>query len=227
MKAESIVQENTDARIIIVDDHPLIREGIAQALTRQGGWTICGETGRISKAMQLVDTSKPDLVLIDISLEDGSGLDLIELLAKRHPNLPIVVITMHDEPMYVERAFKVGARGYFSKRESIRNLAQALQSVLEGKIFVSEFAANRVFQAMKTDDNEPSISPTKVLSRRELEIFQLLGEGLRRHQIAERLHLSVKTVGTHFERMKFKLELDSAGDLARSAIHWARKQTPS
>lgn len=214
-------------RIMIVDDHPLVREGIAHALMRDGDMDVCGETDGIADTKKQLDYFNPDLMIVDISLNDGNGLDLLEYLTRERPHMPVVVVTMHDEPMYVEKAFKLGAKGYFSKRESIRNLNRAVRNVMEGEMYVSKFAAESVFQAMNSEKEPLLVEPRDLLSKREMEIFMLLGEGKRRYQIADELSMSVKTVGTHFERMKNKLELNSAGDLTQFAIQWTRSNATS
>lgn len=209
-------------RILIVDDHPVIRAGIGAVINNEPDMKICAEAAGQQQAWQAIQESPPDLAIIDISLEEGSGFSLIRRI--RTANLPveILVLSMHDESLYAERALRAGARGYISKQEATDHVATAIRKVLAGKIYLSEAMTERLLLgiAQNADHSDGDDSPISRLSDRELEVFWLIGEGVGATEIANRLHLSVKTIETHRDRIKKKLGLDSASELNRFAMQW-------
>ncbi len=212
------------ARIVIVDDHPIVRQGLIAVLSEYPDLQVCGEAATIVEALKLIDTEHPDLAIIDLSLADGSGLDLIKQIHCRPIPTKMLVLSMSDESHYAERVLRAGAMGYLHKQEARKKLIDAIHQVLAGNIFVSEAMNNRLLQQAITGKQPLIQSPLTTLSNRELEVFELLGQGLDSHEIADRLHVGVKTVETHRHRMKDKLELKSSLELVRHATEWFLKR---
>jgi len=210
--------------ILVVDDHSVVREGVVLTLEREEDLSVCGEAEDLVQARAILTETPPDLILLDISLskEKETGLDFLRELRQKENRVPVMVLSMYEEPIYVEKALKEGARGYFLKSESIRSLPEAIRKVMEGKIYLSEFLASTLIEN-RYSPGQDSIDPASVLSKREMEIFELLALGFRRSQVAEQLFMSVKTVGSHFERMKSKLNQKSLRDLMQFAVSWGRK----
>jgi DNA-binding NarL/FixJ family response regulator len=214
---------NQPSRILIVDDHPLVRAGLKSLIDAEPDLTICAEVGNVRDAIEVARETSPDLALIDISLEDGSGIELIKRLKVHAPELKMLVCSMHDESLFAERAINAGARGYVNKHQVTEQVLDAIRQVLAGRIYLSEKMVERVINgfAKKKDGAASSIED---LSDRELEVFGLIGQGLSTSKIAERLHLSVKTVETHREKIKRKLQLATGGELVRHAVQWHIEQ---
>jgi DNA-binding NarL/FixJ family response regulator len=214
---------NQPSRILIVDDHPLVRAGLRALIEAEPDLTICGEVSNARDAIEMARDQEPDLALIDISLEDGSGIELIKRLKVHSPELKMLVCSMHDESLFAERAINAGARGYVNKHQVTEQVLDAIRQVLTGRIYLSEKMVERVINgfAKKKDGAASSIED---LSDRELEVFGLIGQGLSTSKIAERLHLSVKTVETHREKIKRKLQLATGGELVRHAVQWHIEQ---
>lgn len=212
------------SKVFLVDDHPLVREWLANLINQQPDLEICGETGEKKGALELLAAARPDIAVVDISLEGGSGLELIKEIRSLQPNVILIVLSMHDETLYAERALRAGARGYVMKREATKKILQAIRCVLGGKIYVSEKIA--ALMAEKFVEGRPSgpISPLEQLSDRELEVFQLLGRGYATRRIAEELHVSFKTVQSFSARIKEKLKLANATELLREAVRWHDSQ---
>jgi DNA-binding NarL/FixJ family response regulator len=208
------------SKILLVDDHPLVREWLANLINEQFDLHVCGEASNAPQAFELIGTAKPDIVIVDISLEGGSGIELIKSIKATNPGVAMIVLSMHDESLYAERALRAGARGYIMKREATKKILQAIRSVLEGKLYISEKISDAM--AEKFVEGRPATisSPAEQLSDRELEIFQLLGHGRNTRQIADHLHIGFKTVQTYCARIKEKLELDNATQLLHEAIRW-------
>jgi DNA-binding NarL/FixJ family response regulator len=208
------------SKILLVDDHPLVREWLANLINEQSDLHVCGEASNAPQAFELIGTCKPDIVIVDISLEGGSGIELIKSIKATNPGVAMIVLSMHDESLYAERALRAGARGYIMKREATKKILQAIRSVLEGKLYISDKISDAM--AEKFVEGRPATisSPTEQLSDRELEIFQLLGHGRNTRQIADHLHIGFKTVQTYCARIKEKLELDNATQLLHEAIRW-------
>lgn len=206
-------------RILIVDDHPLVRLGFSQLLSDEADLQVCGEAESVAEALQLVEDLEPDLLVVDISLKGTSGLELIKQLRSRRPHLPMLVCSMHDESLFAERALRAGARGYIGKREAPDDLVTAVRAVHAGKRYLSpRFAARLEAAGLGARDELPE--PVGTLSDRELEVFELIGRGHGTREIAERLGIAVKTVETYRENIKEKLMIGSAPELARRAVAW-------
>lgn len=209
------------ARILIVDDHPIVREGLRMRISSQSDMQVCGEADSVGEALARFKKELPDLVTVDISLGDGSGLDLIQRLkAERYP-ARILVLSAHDDSLYAERALKAGAHGYIGKSEAQSNILVALRTVLDGGCYLSpELNRQLIGRALGTTVPAPT-SPVDGLSNRELQVFQLIGEGLSGKAIATRLNLSSHTIDSHREKIKRKLGLNNAPELQRAAMQWA------
>jgi len=203
-----------------VDDHPLVREGLANLINGQDDLIVCGDAEDSSQAITGLVKAKPDVALIDISLKDESGLELVKNLKKQFPFIGLIVLTMHDETLYAERALRAGARGYVMKREATKSVLASIRRVLEGGIYVSEKIINRLIQGPLVSGQASVTSSVERLSDRELEIFRLLGQGRTTAQIAADLKLSLKTVQTHCARAKEKLGVSSLTELLCAAVRW-------
>ncbi|HTL48589.1 MAG TPA: response regulator transcription factor [Verrucomicrobiae bacterium] len=206
-------------RILIVDDHPLYRESLAQFVARESDLEVCGQCGSAEEALRLIESLRPDLVTVDISLKDSSGLDLIKSAKARHEDVKIIALSMFDEGLYAERILQVGARGYVMKEEAVSGILAAIRRVMDGKVHLSEAMTERMMikKAEGVPEDVPSI---QTLSDRELEVFQFIGEGVASSQIAKQLHLSVKTVETYRANIKTKLHLKNNMELIRHAVQW-------
>jgi DNA-binding NarL/FixJ family response regulator len=211
------------SRILVVDDHPLFREGIQQMINRNQTLKVCGEAASITEALKAVAELKPDLVLVDISLEGGDGIELIKTLKATYEDLPILVISMHNETLYAERALRAGALGYVMKNESARTVKSAIFKVLGGNVFLSERMSASVLTKMVGGKREEAVSPVEQLSDRELQVFQMLGEGKPTRQIAEELDLTIPTIHSFRTRIKEKLRFQNATELVLNANQWVRE----
>jgi DNA-binding NarL/FixJ family response regulator len=207
-------------RILIVDDHPLLRQGLIGLISTQPDFEVCGEANGVAEARQLVETTQPDVAIIDLSLKDGNGIELIKDLKDRFPDLKSLVVSMHDELLFAERALRAGAVGYVSKQEAIRTIVQAVRTVLSGKLYLSQVMTERMVQMAVGSKANAARSPLERLTDREIEIFEMIGQGLTSRQIARQLELSPKTVETHREHIKEKLELKNATELTKHAVQW-------
>lgn len=208
-------------RILIVDDHPAVREALALRIARQPDMEICGEAADMNEALRLVSETQPDLAVIDISLKNGNGIDLIKRIKDRASDVRMLVWSMHSESLYAERALRAGALGYINKDQATDKIIDALRRVLEGRVYLSDAMAERVLQrAFGGGRNDVARTPLDLLADRELEVFRLIGQGVKTAEIAERLHLSVKTVETYRDRIRQKLDLSSGSELAHFATQW-------
>lgn len=216
--------ENDKAKpacILIVDDHPAVREALAAWISRQPDLEICGEAAEAGEAMRLIADTRPDLAVIDISLKNGSGIDLIKRIVSRNDNVRILVWSSHSESLYAERALRAGALGYVSKEQAMDKMMEAIRQVLDGKVYLSESMISKLlYRTVGDGGKEIARSPLDSLADRELEVFRLVGEGVKTSTIAERLHLSVHTVETYRERIKQKLDLNSGAELVHFATRW-------
>jgi DNA-binding NarL/FixJ family response regulator len=210
---------NSRHHVFIVDDHPLVREGLANLINQQTDMGVCGEAEDSGGAISGIGTNQPDVVLVDISLKNESGLELVKTLKNQFPELAVIVLSMHDEALYAERALHAGARGYVMKRETTKNVLTAIRRVLEGDIYVSDRVVNSMAKRMSSRKTAAA-EPVERLSDRELEIFRLLGQGRTPSQIAEDLRLSLKTVQAYCARAKEKFGVTSLTELLRAAIRW-------
>jgi DNA-binding NarL/FixJ family response regulator len=209
-------------RILIVDDHPVLRFGIRQMISAEPDLEVCGEADSASDARRQVAGARPDLVIVDLSLAEGTGLDLIRSLQDSAPDLPVLVLSMHDETLFAERVLRAGARGYIMKREAITGLVTAIRQVLSGRIYLSEAMAQSVLERLGREGTVAD-NPLASLTTRELEVFDMVGRGLSTAVIAEQLRVSLKTIETYRSNIKTKLNLKDANDLLRFATAWTER----
>ena len=212
-------------RVLLVDDHPTMREGLIRVIEREADLTVCGEAESIQRALEVIESAKPDVVVVDISLAGQNGLELIKDIKVRHPQLPVLVHSMHDESVYAERALRAGAKGYISKNEPPQKLLQAIRDVLKGEIFLSADMTRQILHAVGADRADRKTSPFRELSDREFEVFELTGQGLGTKEIAGTLHLSEKTVQAHRDHIRQKLNLPDGRSLTGFAIRWVESQS--
>jgi DNA-binding NarL/FixJ family response regulator len=206
-------------RVLIVDDHPLVRKGLAGLIAEDPSLEVCGEASDAAEALAQLEATRPHVVIVDISLRSGHGLELIEQIKARHDHVKMLVSSVFDESLYAERALRAGAVGYVNKQEAAEKVIEAIHRVLDGKIYLSPAMSNELLHTMVA--GEPlGVDPIRSLSNRELEVFGLIGEGLTTKEIARKLGLSPKTIETHREKIKSKLNLANSSELARRAIHW-------
>ena len=206
--------------IFLVDDHPLVREWLTNLIHEQPDLSVCGEAESGPEALQRILANKPDVAIVDISLKDSSGIELIKSLKLSCPAVAVLVLSMHEELHYAERSLRAGARGYIVKRETTRKVITAIRRVLDNQVYVSEELAAALAAQLSSGRRTVERSPVELLSDRELEVFELLGQGRGTRQIAEQLRVSVKTVQAYCARMKEKLNLASATELLREAVRW-------
>jgi DNA-binding NarL/FixJ family response regulator len=225
-KKREVKENNGKTRILLVDDHAVVRFGIAQLINRQADMTVCGEEEDASRAMGSIETLKPNLVIADISLKDSSGLELMRNIKAQYPSLPILVVSGHDESIYAEIAFRAGALGYLMKDGALDNIITAIRRVLSGAIYVSDSLAAKMLQQQIRGQTNINESPVKSLSDRELEVFQLIGQWKTTRDIADELHLSIKTIEYYREQIKRKLNLKNAAELTQRATSWVGRETP-
>ncbi|HEX5037850.1 MAG TPA: response regulator transcription factor [bacterium] len=211
------------ARILIVDDHPVVRQGLALLIGQQPDLSVCGEAEDAFRALSAIEALKPDLVLADVSLKGADGIELTKDIKARFPSVPVLVLSMLDESFYAERALRAGAKGYVMKQEATDKILTAIRRVLGGEVFVSDKMVSRMLQKM-AGDSAAGGSPVDLLSDREMTVFQLIGRGYSTARIAEDLHLSVKTVETHRAHIKEKLNLADAAELSGYAGQWLSRQ---
>ncbi len=209
------------SRVFVVDDHPIVRQGLAMLVNREPDLTVCGDAVDAQSAMQAMIASKPDILVLDISLNGPDGLDLLKSVRSRYPDLPVLVLSMHDESIYAERALRAGAQGYIMKQEATDKVLVALRRILSDEIYVSDRIANRMLQHYIGNSAAGKPSSIADLTDRELEVFRLIGEGHSTRQIAAELHISVKTVESYQAHIKEKLSLRSGRELVQHAIQWA------
>jgi len=212
------------ARIMLVDDHPLVRERLTEIINREIDLVICGDAEDRHQALQVIKPCRPHLVIVDITLKSSDGVELIRDIHARRPALLILVVSMHDESLYAERALRAGARGYITKQEATRNILSAIRRVLSGQIYLNDKIASRILSRLATPAPTSGFTPADLLADRELQVFELTGLGLNTRQIAARLHLGVKTVETYRARIREKLDVKDPDDLLSLAITWTHKK---
>jgi DNA-binding NarL/FixJ family response regulator len=209
------------ARIFIVDDHELIRRGLRGLVNSAADMQACGEAGTAAQAMRLIPECSPDLSVVDLTLPDGNGIELIKRLRARDPAMRILVSSMHDEELFAERVLQAGAMGYINKQETAERILDAIRRILKGKVFLSPRMSERLLRDIAGQPPALAQSPVERLSDRELEVYELIGKGLRTAEIAESLNLSIKTIETYRAHIKHKLQLESSAALTRSAVQWS------
>jgi DNA-binding NarL/FixJ family response regulator len=218
--AKSQNQTVAKKRILVVDDHPIVRQGLALLINREPDMLVCGEAEEAMGALHVLASAHPDVLIVDISLTGPDGLDLLKTIRTTHPTLPVLILSMHDESIYAERALRAGANGYIMKQEATEKVLVAVRRILSGEIYVSDLIANQMLKHYITGAGTLRNSSIADLSDRELEVFRLIGEGHGTRQIAEELHISVKTVESYQAHIKEKLSLRSARELMQHAIQW-------
>lgn len=211
-------------QILIVDDHPMMRQGLAQLIDSEPDLAVFGEADTARQALAQITARQPDLVLLDISLPDKNGLELIKDIHVLCPNVVLLAVSMHDEALYAERVLRAGARGYIMKQEGGKKLLEAIRQVLSGQMYVSEKISAKILEIFSGQRQPGAVSPVERLSDREFEVFQLIGDGKGTREIADHLHLSIKTVEVHRANIKEKLRLKTASDLMRYAVRWSEAQ---
>ncbi len=207
-------------RILLVDDHPLVRERLAEIIQREKDLTVCGEAEDRHEALAVATNQKPDLVIIDLTLKNSDGLELIKDIRSRWPKVLMLVVSMHDESLYAERVIRAGARGYITKQEATRKILLAIRRVLGGGIYLNEAVAGHIIGRLTARSDTAATTPAEELADRELQVFDLIGRGLDTAEIAARLHIAVKTVETYRARIKEKLQLRNSSGLRQCAISW-------
>jgi DNA-binding NarL/FixJ family response regulator len=225
-KPDGVSKAESATRILLVDDHPLVREGLAEVLQREGDLVVCGEAEDRWEALKLIETAKPHLALVDLALKKSSGLELIKEIQARFPEVRVLVVSMQDELFHAERAIRAGASGFISKEQAVSRVVEAVRQVLAGQVFVSPAVAASLAAKLAHRPHLGSGPCLDVLTDRELEVLELIGEGLGRNQVAERLHLDVSTVETYRARLKEKLQLKDAQELLQFAIRFNRQRKP-
>ncbi len=211
-------------KVIIVDDHPIVRGGLAELINHEDGLLVCGQAEDAPEAMRLIKALKPSLAVVDISLKESSGLELIKDIKATYPNLAILALSMHDESLYAERALRAGAMGYIMKAEATENVITAIRKVLSGQIYVSDKMSAKMVRKLIRSGSDVGASAIEQLSDRELEVFSLIGQGYGTRKIAEQLYLSIKTIETYRAHIKEKLNLGDASELLKYAIQWVSSQ---
>lgn len=218
--AQSPASSPAPRRLIVVDDHPVLRMGIALLINSTPGWTVCGEAGTGQEGLELATRTRPDLILLDLTLPDRNGLDLLKDFQQVVPETPVLILSMHDEMLYAERALRAGARGYVMKETGGTKVLEAIQAVVDGGIFVSEKVSSDLLGNLNRRNQTQGKSPMGSLTEREFEIFRLIGEGKSTKVIAEQLGLSPKTVDVHRANIKEKLGVRDLPTLIRQAVCW-------
>jgi len=206
--------------ILLVDDHPVLRRGLASLIESEPDLAVCGEAATCRAALEAIRDSRPDLVTVDLELDGSDGLDLVKDMKTHHPEIPALVLSMHDETVYAERSLRAGARGYITKQQLDDTVLVAIRRLLEGETYMSDKLEARLAAKFVGGRTLETDSPLDALSDRELQVFRLIGQGRSTRQIAETLHLSIKTIESHREHIKQKLNLESAPELARRATQW-------
>ena len=210
------------ARVLVVDDHPVVRQGMAQLIGHEPDLEVCGEAASAPDALKAISACRPDVAVVDLSLKGVSGLELLKDIKVRHPRLPVLVLSMADENIFAERALRAGARGYMMKEEAAEKVPDAIRCVMSGRIYLSDAMSSRLLHQF-VDGRTEAGSAVDSLSDRELEVFQLIGQGLGTGEIARRLHLSPKTIETYRAHIKEKMNLESATELLQHAIQYVQR----
>ncbi len=223
-KATKAQRGSTKYRIVLVDDHPIVRRGLAMLIEDESDMEVIGEAGEAAEAVSMIDKLKPDLAVIDVSLVGTDGIDLIKQIKARGTEAKLLVASMFDETLYAERALHAGANGYINKSEAAEEIVEAIRSVIKGKVWLSSKMTERLLSRVTRGEKDLKRTPIETLSDRELEVFRLIGDGLTTRQIAAKLHLSTKTIETYRDHIKTKLALKHNTELIRRAVQWVLEQ---
>src|SRR6056297_202110 len=213
-------------QVFVVDDHPIVRQGLRMIIEEENNMDVCGESGNANDAIRLISDLEPDIVLVDISLEGtASGIDLVTSLKKRHPSIPALIISMHDDSLYAERSIMAGARGYVMKSQVEDVIVTAINTVLDGELYLKQNTSLKIVSRLLHGSGEEQQTSVGSLTDREFDIFRLLGQGLGTRKIANKLNISVNTVETHRRNIKKKLELSDSDELVMYAIRWGMESS--
>jgi len=215
-----MIPQTKKYKVLLVDDHPIVRQGLALLIDRETDLIVCGEADGAHSAFQAIASLAPDLVVLDISLTGPDGLDVLKEIRTKTANLPVLILSMHDEAIYAERAMRAGANGYIMKQEATEKVLVAIRRILQGDVYLSDRLTNTMLQQMVRGNGPSKGSPLLNLTDRELEVFRLIGAGHGTRQIADELHLSVKTIESYQAHIKEKLALRNARELVQHAIEW-------
>jgi DNA-binding NarL/FixJ family response regulator len=207
-------------RVFVVDDHPIVRQGLSQLLSQEADMMVCGEAENARSALDLLPIALPDIVIVDVSLEGPDGIDLLKTIRLNSPRLPVLILSMHDESLYAERALRAGANGYIMKQEATDRVLVAIRQILKGEVYLSEKMSRKMVQQFIGGSGIANRSAIEDLTNRELEVFGLIGKGHGTRQIADELHISVKTVESYHAHIKEKLSLKNARELMQHAVQW-------
>ena len=221
--AETTGKGKNRIRILLVDDHPLVRERLAEIINREADLMVCGEAEDRSEALEVVKARRPGLVIVDLKLKNSDGLELIKDIHSRWPNLKMLVVSMHDESLYAERVLRAGALGYITKQEATRKILVAIRRILAGDLYLNERIATQIIRRLTIHASAAAATPAEMLADRELQVFELTGRGLNIGEIASRLHISAKTIETYRARIREKLKLRDGSELLQLAICWGQK----
>ncbi len=208
-------------KVFIVDDHPIIRDGLTALINHESDFYVCGQAGQARQALKAISELKPDVAIVDITLEDSDGIELTKDIKARHPKLPVIVLSMHDESIYAERVLRAGARAYLMKDAVSDKIITAIHTVLDGEIYVSDIMAKKLLRKLAGNHVDAINTPIGNLTDREFEVFRWIGQGNKPSRIAQRMHISVKTVETYLARIKEKLDIADSAQLLQYAIKWA------
>jgi DNA-binding NarL/FixJ family response regulator len=208
-------------KILLVEDHPIFRWGLSEIINQENDLIVCGNAEYVQQALNEIDRLKPDLIIADITLKESDGIDLVREAGKQYKDIPVLILSMHDEFLYAERALRAGARGYIMKQEAMESVVSAIRLVLDGKIYLNEQVKEQILFGL-SEGSGTRKSPIDRLAERELEVFRLIGQGFSSREIARKLYLSIKTIGTYRERIKEKLNLRHANELIRYAVYWEK-----
>jgi DNA-binding NarL/FixJ family response regulator len=212
-------------RIFLVDDHPITRQGVAVLINQTSDLMVCGEADSAPSAIQLIPKAAPDLAIIDITLKTTSGIELLKNIKAIMPDLLVLIMSMHDESLYAERALRAGAKGYVMKQAASENILVAIRRILSGELYLSDRMKEKMLHRLVKSRKDEVVFSIDTLSDREMEVFQLIGNGFSTRQIATKLSLSVKTIDSYREHLKLKLHLEKGSDLVRHAIQWVRSES--
>jgi DNA-binding NarL/FixJ family response regulator len=220
MTAAASATQKEKIRILVVDDHPIVRQGLAQLIAREPNMSMCAEAEDAAHALKAIETAAPNFVIVDISMKGPDGIDLLKSIRCSHPQLPVLILSMHDESVYAERALRAGANGYMMKQEATENVLVAVRRIWGGEIYISDKIASKILRNLAAGPGSAKRSTIESLTDRELEVFQLIGRGCSTREIAEELHVSVKTVETYHAHIKEKLSLRNVRELVQHAAQW-------
>lgn len=209
-------------KILLVEDHPIFRLGLVELINQEDDFIAFGDSKDVEPAIKEIETLKPDLIIADITLKKSDGIDLVKYVKKYHKNIPVLVLSMHDEYLYAERALHAGAKGYIMKQEAMESVVTAIHHVLDGKIYLNEKMKEHILSNISDTLETKKKTPIDRLTDRELQVFKMIGRGFSSRDIAEKLFLSIKTIGTYRERIKTKLNVKHANELIRCAVHFEK-----